>query len=215
MVTTPTWHTAIGLSGGDRGSIHGPSMLYFRCKNLALNIRDCVSLVGRGSSVGGVHTWHVGNGWGQILSSLPFEWFSCYTVSEDCYQVYGTYARGSTKLSHINHFCFNPRMGCLEYLPVTKAVSTQHVCIRFAIDRERFAAGCPLVPVSRDHLEIWNERARNVRDRSRAVDFVVWTLDPLAKSAAVITRLIDILLPRYVNCHTGILVFVTHNYQSQ
>ena len=33
--------------------------------------------------MGGVHTWHVGNGWGQILSSLPFEWYSCYTVSED------------------------------------------------------------------------------------------------------------------------------------
>ena len=28
-------------------------MLYFRCKNLALDIRDCVSLVGHGSSVVG------------------------------------------------------------------------------------------------------------------------------------------------------------------
>ena len=37
--------------------------------------------------MGGGHTWHGGNGWGQILFSLPFEWFSCYTVSEDCYQV--------------------------------------------------------------------------------------------------------------------------------
>ena len=34
-----------------------------------------------------------------------------------------------------------------------------------------------LVPVSRDHLAIWNERVRTVHDWSRPVDFVVWTLD--------------------------------------
>ena len=28
---------------GDLGSIPGPNMLYFRCKNLALKIRDCIS----------------------------------------------------------------------------------------------------------------------------------------------------------------------------
>ena len=44
--TTSTWH-------GVQGSIPGPRMLYFRCKNLALNIRDCISrFVGCGSSVG-------------------------------------------------------------------------------------------------------------------------------------------------------------------
>ena len=32
-----------------RGSILGPGMLYFRCKNMALNITDCVSVVGCGS----------------------------------------------------------------------------------------------------------------------------------------------------------------------
>ena len=37
----------------DLGSMPGPDMLYFRCKNLALNIRDCVTLVRRGSSVVG------------------------------------------------------------------------------------------------------------------------------------------------------------------
>ena len=38
VVSTPAWHA------GDLGSIPAPGMLYFRCKNLALNIRDCVSL---------------------------------------------------------------------------------------------------------------------------------------------------------------------------
>ena len=38
VVITPAWHA------GDLGSIPGPGMLYFRCKKLALNIRDCVSL---------------------------------------------------------------------------------------------------------------------------------------------------------------------------
>ena len=37
-VITPYWHA------GDLGSIPGLGMLYFRCKNLALHIRDCVSL---------------------------------------------------------------------------------------------------------------------------------------------------------------------------
>ena len=32
------WHAS------DLGSIPGPGMLYFRCKTLALNIRDCLSL---------------------------------------------------------------------------------------------------------------------------------------------------------------------------
>ena len=68
---------------------------------------------------------------------------------------------------------------------LTKAVSTpttRHVSEPVAIDRERFAAGgCrvhtgdtgTLVPVSRDHLETRNERARTVRDRSCPVDFVI------------------------------------------
>ena len=38
VVSTPAWHA------GDLGTISGPVMVYFRCKNLALNIRDCVSL---------------------------------------------------------------------------------------------------------------------------------------------------------------------------
>ena len=38
MVSTPAWHA------GDLGSIPRPVMLYFRRKNLALNITDCVSL---------------------------------------------------------------------------------------------------------------------------------------------------------------------------
>ena len=33
-----------GIWAGDLGSIPGPGMLYFRCKNLALNNRGCVSL---------------------------------------------------------------------------------------------------------------------------------------------------------------------------
>ena len=47
MVSTPAWHTS------DLGSIPGPGMFYFMYKKLALNIRDCVSFVGRGSSVVG------------------------------------------------------------------------------------------------------------------------------------------------------------------
>ena len=33
------------------GWIPGPGMLYFRCNNLALDIRDTASLMGRGGSV--------------------------------------------------------------------------------------------------------------------------------------------------------------------
>ena len=54
VVSTPAWHSVV------RGSILGPAMLYFRCKNLALNIRECVSLVGHGSSVVGVQLRNVG-----------------------------------------------------------------------------------------------------------------------------------------------------------
>ena len=63
-------------------------------------------------------------------------------------------------------------------------MSTRHVSEPFAIDREsrpvaRVHTGetGTLVPVSRNHLSIWNEQARTVRDRSRPVDFVMWTLD--------------------------------------
>ena len=52
--TPPAWHSVV------QGSILGPGMLYFRCKNLALNIRECVSLVGHGSSVVGVQLRNVG-----------------------------------------------------------------------------------------------------------------------------------------------------------
>ena len=38
MVSTVAWHA------GDLGSILGQGMLSFRCKNLSLNIRNCVSL---------------------------------------------------------------------------------------------------------------------------------------------------------------------------
>ena len=38
VVSTPTRHA------GYLGSIPGPGMLYFRCKNVSLNLRDCVSL---------------------------------------------------------------------------------------------------------------------------------------------------------------------------
>ena len=38
MVSMPAWHA------GDLGSIPGPGMFYFRCKNLALNIRDCETI---------------------------------------------------------------------------------------------------------------------------------------------------------------------------
>ena len=36
VVSTPAWHA------GDLGSIPGPDILYFRCKNLTLNISDRV-----------------------------------------------------------------------------------------------------------------------------------------------------------------------------
>ena len=45
-VSTPAWHD------DDLRSIPcSDQACYIRCKNLALNIRDCVSLVGRGGSV--------------------------------------------------------------------------------------------------------------------------------------------------------------------
>ena len=54
MVSTTAWHVVF------RGSILGPGMLYFRCKNLALDIRDCVSLVGHDSSVVGTQLQNFG-----------------------------------------------------------------------------------------------------------------------------------------------------------
>ena len=59
-----------------------------------------------------------------------------------------------------------------------------------------------LVPVSRDHLATWNERARSI-----AIGRALSSLScgrssgrygPLAKSPAVITRLIALFLPRFV-----------------
>ena len=44
-LSMPAWHAS------DLGSIPGQGMSDFRCKNLALNISDCLSLVGRGGSV--------------------------------------------------------------------------------------------------------------------------------------------------------------------
>ena len=41
VVSTSAWHVV------------GPGMLYFSCTNLALNIGDCISVVGRGGSVVG------------------------------------------------------------------------------------------------------------------------------------------------------------------
>ena len=38
VLSTPAWHA------GNLGSIPGPGILYFKCKNLALNVRDCASL---------------------------------------------------------------------------------------------------------------------------------------------------------------------------
>ena len=38
VVSTPAWNV------GDLGSIPGPGILYYRCKNLAPYIRYCVSL---------------------------------------------------------------------------------------------------------------------------------------------------------------------------
>ena len=45
-----------------------------------------------------------------------------------------------------------------------------------------------IIPVSRDHLAIWNERARTVRDLSRPVDFIVCTLDRALAPARQISR---------------------------
>ena len=45
MVSTSVWHAVVWCS------ILRPGMLNSKCKNLALNIRDCVSIVGHGSSV--------------------------------------------------------------------------------------------------------------------------------------------------------------------
>ena len=42
VVSMPAWHA------GNLDSIPGPGMSYFRCKNLALNIRDCESLPAMG-----------------------------------------------------------------------------------------------------------------------------------------------------------------------
>ena len=47
MDSTSAWHAFV------RGSIPGPGVLYSRCKNIALNITDCVTLVGRDDSVDG------------------------------------------------------------------------------------------------------------------------------------------------------------------
>ena len=90
--------------------------------------------------------------------------------------------------------------GNMAHYKLNKAVSTRHVCDPFEIGSwpvVRVHMGEPgtSVQVSRDHPATRNERARTVRDRSRLVDFVTWMF---AKSAAVIARPIDLIVPRYV-----------------
>ena len=54
MVSISAWPAVV------RGSILGPGMLYFRFKNLAINIGDCVYLVRCGSSVVGAPLRNLG-----------------------------------------------------------------------------------------------------------------------------------------------------------
>ena len=51
MVSTSAWHALVRSSD---------QACYIRCKNLALNISDCVSLVGHGSSVVGAPLRNLG-----------------------------------------------------------------------------------------------------------------------------------------------------------
>ena len=95
-----------------------------RCKNLALNIRDCVPPVGRCSSVVGASLRNLGK---FVSPTLPV---SLEADTESRWSLlFGVYARGS-KISHnggkritcrgfynseLNHSCVSPRMDCLEY----------------------------------------------------------------------------------------------------
>ena len=128
MVSTSAWHAVV------RGAITGPGMLYliFRCKNLALNITVCVSLVGCASSVAGAPLCNLGK---LIYHTLPVSlgWetiFSCSSLLSSAY------ARGSIKshtggkrcnlswtphsslekVNSLNNSCVSPRMGHLEYI---------------------------------------------------------------------------------------------------
>ena len=86
VVRTSAWHAVV------LGSIPGPGMLYFCCKNLALDIRDCVSLVGRGSSVVGAPLRNLGKfvyptlpaSFGRDTNPLfPYIWCLCQGEVKD------------------------------------------------------------------------------------------------------------------------------------
>ena len=126
MVSTSTWHAA------GRGSILGLAC-YIRCNNLALTIRDCVSLVGCGSSVFGAPLRNLGK---FVYPTLPASfgrdtisrWYFLYLVSMPVEVKYPTQGvklmcnlsctphSSLEKDNSLNHSCVSPRMVCLEYL---------------------------------------------------------------------------------------------------
>ena len=101
------------------------------CKNQALNIRDYVSLVERGSSVVGAHIQDLDK---FVYPTLPIgiiveetlkvvgPFYLVYmsgevTVSTQGVNVYPVvYATFLVKGNSLNHSCVSPRMSCLEYI---------------------------------------------------------------------------------------------------
>ena len=53
VVSPSAWHA------GDLVSIPGPGKLYFSCKNLVINIRDCVSLCLPDDTLKAVHPFYL------------------------------------------------------------------------------------------------------------------------------------------------------------
>ena len=76
-VSPSAWHAVV------RGSFPGPGMLYFRCKNLALDIAYCVSLVGRGSSVVGASLRNYPCGSNNLIDVFYIVLYLVYYVSGD------------------------------------------------------------------------------------------------------------------------------------
>ena len=94
--STPAWHA------GDLGSIPGPGMLYYRYKNLALNISYCVSLCLSEDTLKAVDPFYLVSMPGEVKNSMCIlSWPPHCSLEKD---------------NSLNHSCVSPSMGCLDYI---------------------------------------------------------------------------------------------------
>ena len=83
----------------------GPGVI-IRCKNLALYIRDCVSLCLSDETLKAVGPFYLVSMSGEVKDPTSLHW-KCLTCR-------GLHIH--EKDNSLNHSCVSPKMGCLEYI---------------------------------------------------------------------------------------------------